>query len=151
MPTSTFPAVKAYVVGQMQALEATTLAGVTVTYSDPGTGLFKQHLFFGGTGQDGQSWTALGGQVRDEAYGIKFRVHVEIPGDQTGQQATERAHVIFGVLETSIRTMPTSAYANGLSTGVWDIAASPTAVNESITPEGRACEIDGEITVQARI
>lgn len=146
MPTSTFPAVKAGLVALYQAAPA--LAGVRVDYGDPGGALEREHVFFGGTDLDGQKWVSVGQFHREEEYGLKFYIHVSIPGDSQ-QEATERAHVLFGAIETVTRTAV--ANVDQLAAGLWNVEVMPTAVLEYVTAEGHACVIPGDITCQARI
>lgn len=146
MATSTFPAVKAGLVALLQA--APTLSGVRVDYGDPGGALEREHVFLGGTDVDGQDWVSIGPFHREEEYGLKFYVHVAIPG-ASQQEATERAHVLFGVIETVVRTAILNV--DQLAGGLWNLSVKPTAVLEFVTDEGHGCVIPGDITCQARI
>lgn len=145
MSTSTFPAVKAHLVGLLPTMPE--LIGVTVDYGQPGSGLQREHVFFAGTGRDGQRWGPMGNRARDEDYSIEFAVHVCNPGDSQ-QEATERAHVLFGVLENTFRPLPDATLA---ALGVRFLEVVPTEVIEFIASENRACVIGGEIAVRARI
>lgn len=144
MSTSTFPAAKAHLVALLQA--SAGLNGVTVDYGDPGGALQREHVFLGGTGSDGQDWGPMGNRARDEDYTIEFLVHVKIPGG-TQQEATERAHVLFGVIETTMRPLPDATLA---ANGVRTIEIKPRDVVEFIS-DSHACLIGGEIAVNARI
>jgi hypothetical protein len=145
--TSTFPAAKASILALLKA--APGLAAATVDYGDPGVSrLQRLHVFLGGTSPDGQTWAPFGRLQRDEQYGIQFWVHFAAPGS-TQQEATEGAHALFGVVESTIR--PLARTATQIAAGMYGIDVQPSAVTEFTTDEGHACLIDGVIFCKARI
>ena len=147
MATSTYPAAKAALVALLQ--NAAGLAGVEVSYGDPGIAKIElEHVFLGGTGTDGQTWAPYGQLKRDEQYTIELFVHAAKPGS-TQQEATERAHVLFGVVESTIR--PVARTATQIAPGMYEISVAPKSVAEYVIEQGYACFIAAEITCKARI
>lgn len=145
---STFPVAKASLYTLLKAAFATT-RGVVVDYGDPGVAnLKREHVFMGGTGQDGQTWAPFGRLSMDEQYGIEFWVHAVIPGAKQ-QQATQRAHDLFAVVEEAIR--PVARSVSQIADGMYGIQVLQKAVTEFTTDQGAACLIDGEFFCKARI
>lgn len=122
---------------------------VQISYGDPGvTKIERESVFAGGTGQDGQSWAPYGRLAREEEYEISFWVHVAKPGSSQ-QEATERAHDLFGLVEELVR--PLAPTIGNLVTGMWSIEVMPRGVTEFVTDQGCVCLIAGAIACKARI
>lgn len=146
---STFPIAKASILTLLQAAFLAYTETVQVLYGDPGvTKLERQSVFMGGTGLDGQTWAPFGQLTVDEQYGIQFWVHAGIPGG-TQQEATERAHDLFAIVDTTLR--PYARTSTSIAPGLYSIAVLQKAVTEFVTDQGAACLIDGEIFCKARI
>lgn len=146
MATSTFPVAKASIVAAVT--NDPGMVGVEVDYGDPGLKLAREHVFFGGTLPDTQVWGPFGQRKRDETFGLMFWVHVGVPG-LSQQDATERAHVLFGVIETLTRAL--AGDTPSVAPGMYAIEVQPSGVDEYVTDEGHACVIAGVISCKARI
>ena len=145
MATSTLPAAKSALVG----LVAAALPGVQVEYGDPGlTKLEREAVFFAGTGEDGQRWAPIGALAKDETYAITGYMHVANKGDNQ-QAATERAFVIFGVIESTLR--PLMRDLSVVADGVYYLAVAPNRLDEWVGDEGYAAFIHFEVEIKARI
>jgi hypothetical protein len=149
MATSTIPAAKAALIALLKA--ATYPAGQpAIDYGDPGVAKVEhEHIWLGGTGQDGQDWAPYGQLKREEEYALELYVHVANPGTSQ-QEATERAYALFGVIESTIRAQARTA-SSTVATGVWSIGVKPTALTEFVTAEGYAAFVSAEIEIKARI
>lgn len=146
MANSTLPAVKAAAVSALQA--AAGLAGVQVTYGWPDDAK-REHVFIGGTSEDTQEWSAIGARQREEIYGLELVIVAWKPG-ATQQAMTERAFVLLGVVETTLRNDPTLALAPaGVKSLVVEI--KPRSLTEGVWDDGRMALVDSVIAVTARI
>lgn len=150
---STFPVAKAQLFGKDGVIKRgfgeLGEPKVQISYGDPGIQrIERESVFAGGTGQDGQSWAPYGRLGREEEYEIQFWVHIAKPGSDQ-QEATERAHDLFGLVEEIVR--PIARTIGNLVPGMWAIEVLQKAVTEFVTDQGCVCLIDGAVACKARI
>lgn len=166
MATSTIPAFKAALFARLQAdtLIGAATPAVLVTYGLPGLGqrdLPREWVFIGDTRPDdptngdspyrgGQSTGAMGQLRREERYVIEVVVSVVGAGLDGQKPTTERAFVIAGAVETSLRTW--QAQANAIDNVVrWALVTS-LYHDEGIDKAGdHACSVTIDIACSARI
>jgi hypothetical protein len=166
MATSTIPAFKAALFARLQADTGLGAASppVLVTYGLPKQGqrdLPREWVFVGNTRSEdptngespyrgGQSTGAMGQLRREERYVLEVIVSVTGPGVDGQQPCTERAFVIAGLVETSLRTW--QAQANAIDLVVRWALVTGLEHKEGVTENGdHSCTATIDVACAARI
>ena len=141
MATSTVPVVLNAIVVALDA--NASLDNVQVSYGHPGRDLEREAVWLAGTDNDA-GWAMLGARKRDETYSLLGAVFAHsVSGTQ--KQATDRAFVLFGVVEDVLRANVT------VSGNVIQAEVKPRQYTPGQDDEGRYAIIEFSIDVLARI
>ena len=114
MAASTAPSVKSALITLLRAEPA--LAGVGIDYSDPGSSIQQEAIFYARTLQT-EKPDSLGQRKQRESYDLEVYIYVQVPGDDP-QLCEERCWTLVASLENVIR-------ANNGSTGALSAALTP--------------------------
>jgi hypothetical protein len=158
MATSTIPTFKAALLSRLQADAGMT--GVTVTYGVPvGLTNVREWVMLGNTRPDdptqgtfpgGQSTAAIGQKRREERYVLEVLVSVLRPVRESQQDVTERAFVIAGVIETSLRSWSTASPAFSGAGVRWALVTS-VSHDENVGKQEREAAVRLDIACAERI
>lgn len=141
---STIPAVKAAVFERLAALDFG--ADVDVCYGRP-RDYRRESVVIGDTSEDSeQTWASLGDLQRAETYELDVICRVAHPGDSQ-REATERCFELFGVVELSLRELPTLGVAGVTHAHL----VSPRLYEGVFDDEGYAALVQSGLAVVARI
>ena len=163
MATSTIPAVKRALLARLQA--DANLAGVTVSWQTPypavpssgecvGLGnSISDDAFRGSPYGAGQTAASIGRLAREERYGIEVFVHVRTSVHDGQQACTERAFVLAGYVETSIRTwaLTTPAAFDGACAGAFVVSLTHAEGVLAGDPSQCGCDVRIVVGCRARI
>lgn len=105
MSTSSIPTLKNALHDALVALQATTLAGVQITYGFPAGHIQDDLIWLGDATPSTQEPVFLGRNSRNEDYTLALLVRSR-RRTSTQQTVTERAFTIAGVIESLLRTDP---------------------------------------------
>lgn len=145
MATSSIPRLKDALYDALVALQASTLSGVQVTYG-VALNMQRETVVLGDVTPSDQEPVFLGRNTRNEAYSLEVFVRVNRTG--TDQKAvTERAFVVAGVVETTLRSDPT------LSGIVREAKVGRMGLSEFVSDDGqeRTAVVDMTVDVINRI
>lgn len=148
MSTSTIPAFKAALLARLQADSG--LADVDVTYGLPFPRKPEgEWVWLGGVPDSSQETAAMGQRRREETWVQEVVVSCVRPVRESQQELTERAFVIAGVVETSLRTWSASPpYFGGV---VREALVIGTSLEEFADAEEREARITVRIYCTNRI
>lgn len=146
MSTSSVPAFKLAAYNALVALQATTLAGVQVSYGAPFPNPQAEVVWLDDV-QGEQTASFLGRQKRDEDYNLTIVVWVA--KQTTDQQAiTERAYALAAEVETVVRNDPEMSHTVRMAQ-----VTGPFRHEEIVSEDGmgRACALTLTLNVINRI
>jgi hypothetical protein len=140
---STVPAFKVGLRDQLRARPG--LAGVTVVTAELGADTPREALILGNIPDGDETWDVLGNMRREETYRVRWHVWIVKPGagEDTIVAARDRAFAIAAELARQLRGDPR---VNGT---VKLAEYKPGAMDEGIHPDGRFCQLDGQVAVTA--
>jgi len=146
MTTSRVPSLRSALKSVFETqLVADTITGVTVTEFDSGDEQTGDWVFFGSI-RSSQVEHSFGGS-RQETLNVEGFIRVERPGagDSVAAAAEDRAHLILGSLEDSLRSDIT------VSSTVFDCVIAGHESGYATTTEGRVAVIAFDLVAEAHI
>lgn len=144
MATSTIPTLKANLQAQLQARGG--LSGVRVTYGPPLPDPGREYIWLGDVNGEQEYATFNAPNKMHEAYTLQVIVSVVKEGTDS-KAADDRCFVLFGEVESQLRTDPT---VNG---AVTEAHVGPFRLTEFVAPDGmnRTAQLIVDINCQAWI
>lgn len=155
MGVSTIPAFKATFVSRLQADASIVASGATVSYGSPYPGdPPDEWIWLGSTQTADEQAAALGQLHREEHYTLEVLIAKRADARATQQSVTERAFVLAGYVENSLRTWGASGAPDPFTysvTGIRIAQVSAVDHSEGLYANKRVCVVNMLVAVQARI
>jgi hypothetical protein len=102
------------------------------------------------TGEDDQSWAAIGARSRDERYVLLVDIHVSTPG-LTTRAARDRAFALLGVVEQTLVEHPTLDLAATANLQIVAAELRQPLHTQRQLDEGRGIRIESGVRIHARL